>query len=99
MTAPMTLESEAPALEAAGIEKAYAAPGGRLDVLRGVDLRVTRGTVLAILGVSGAGKSTLLNILGTLDRPDRGSIAIRGSRVEGMSEESLARFRARRIGF
>jgi len=86
-------------LEATGIEKAYAAPNGRLEVLRGVDLKVARGTVLAIVGVSGAGKSTLLNILGTLDRPDRGTLTIRGQRVDGMSEESLAQFRARRIGF
>ncbi|HKQ57054.1 MAG TPA: ABC transporter ATP-binding protein [Candidatus Eisenbacteria bacterium] len=86
-------------MEAAGIVKAYAAPNGRLDVLRGVDLKVKRGTVLAILGVSGAGKSTLLNILGTLDRPDGGTLSIRGRRVDGLAEDALARFRARRIGF
>jgi lipoprotein-releasing system ATP-binding protein len=86
-------------LEAVGIEKAYDAPTGRLEVLRGVDLKLKRGTVLAILGVSGAGKSTLLNILGTLDRPDRGTLTIRGRRVDGLSEDALAEFRARRIGF
>ena len=96
---PEQVGDGADVLAASGIEKAYAAPNGRLEVLRGVDLKVKRGTVLAIVGVSGAGKSTLLNILGTLDRPDRGTLAIRGERVEGMSEESLARFRARRIGF
>jgi len=90
---------DANVLEAVGIEKAYRAPGGRLEVLRGVDLKVKRGTVLAILGVSGAGKSTLLNILGTLDRPDRGTLAIRGRRVDGLGEEALALLRARRIGF
>jgi lipoprotein-releasing system ATP-binding protein len=87
------------ALEAVGIEKSYDAPSGRLEVLRGVDLKLKRGTVLAILGVSGAGKSTLLNILGTLDKPDRGTLSIRGRRVDGLGEEALARFRARRIGF
>ena len=87
------------ALEAVGIEKAYLAPSGRLEVLRGVDLKLKRGTVLAILGVSGAGKSTLLNILGTLDKPDRGTLSIRGRRVDGLGEEALAEFRARRIGF
>ena len=96
---PEPVGDDADVLTASGIEKTYAAPNGRLEVLRGVDLKVKRGTVLAIVGVSGAGKSTLLNILGTLDRPDRGTLAIRGERVEGMSEESLARFRARRIGF
>ena len=87
------------ALSARGIAKSYHGPGGVLEVLRGVDLDVKRGTILAILGVSGAGKSTLLNILGTLDRPDRGTLALRGQRVDGLSEEALARVRARRIGF
>jgi lipoprotein-releasing system ATP-binding protein len=94
-----TVESQALALRATGIEKAYDAPGGRLPVLTGVDLSVTRGTVLAIIGLSGAGKSTLLNILGTLDRPDRGTLEIRGRRVDELSERELASFRARRLGF
>jgi lipoprotein-releasing system ATP-binding protein len=93
------LAEPADVLDATGIEKAYAAPNGRLEVLKGVDLKVKRGTVLAIVGVSGAGKSTLLNILGTLDRPDRGALTIRGRRVDGLGEEALAEFRARRIGF
>ena len=93
------VEEEPLALSAAGIVKSYRGPGGVLEVLRGVDLEVRRGTILAILGVSGAGKSTLLNILGTLDRPDRGTLAIRGRRVDGLGEEELAGLRARRIGF
>jgi lipoprotein-releasing system ATP-binding protein len=84
---------------ATGITKGYDGPAGRLDVLRGVDLSVTRGTILAILGLSGAGKSTLLNILGTLDRPDEGTVMVRGRRVEGLSEAELAEFRARHLGF
>jgi lipoprotein-releasing system ATP-binding protein len=87
------------ALRATGIERAYATPGGRLEVLRGVDLTVERGTVLAIIGVSGVGKSTLLNILGTLDRPERGTVEIRGRRVSEWGEADLARFRARHLGF
>src|SRR5438094_997529 len=86
-------------LTASGIEKAYDSPGGRLEVLRGVDLSVTAGTILAILGASGAGKSTLLNILGTLDRPDQGSIEVGGRRVEHLREAELADIRARRLGF
>jgi lipoprotein-releasing system ATP-binding protein len=93
------LEAEVPALQASRIEKAYRAPSGRLAVLRGVDLTVTRGTVLAIVGVSGVGKSTLLNILGTLDHPDHGTVEIRGRRVEELGEGELARFRARHLGF
>ena len=86
-------------LEAAAIRKSYAAPGGPLPVLQGVDLTVERGTILAIIGVSGVGKSTLLNILGTLDHPDGGSLAIRGRRVDGLGERELARLRARELGF
>src|SRR5438094_7213423 len=86
-------------LTASGIEKAYDSPGGRLEVLRGVDLSVTRGTFLAILGASGAGKSTLLNILGTLDRPDAGSLLLDGQDVSTQGERELSRFRARRLGF
>ncbi|MBI1795924.1 MAG: ABC transporter ATP-binding protein [Candidatus Eisenbacteria bacterium] len=94
-----TVQGEAPALAASGIVKAYDAPGGRLEVLKGLDLEVARGTVLAILGISGAGKSTLLNVLGTLDRPDAGSVAVAGTRVDALDDSALARFRARRIGF
>ena len=86
-------------LVARGIEKSYPLPHGRLEVLKGLDLNVRRGTILAILGASGAGKSTLLNILGTLDRPDAGSIEIRGLRVDRRAEAELARFRASRLGF
>jgi len=64
-----------------------------------VDLAVRRGTVLAIVGASGAGKSTLLNILGTLDRPDAGTLLVRGQRVDRFDDVGLARFRARRLGF
>jgi lipoprotein-releasing system ATP-binding protein len=94
-----TVEGTGPVLRATGIQKAYSAPTGRLEVLSSVDLAVMRGTVLAIVGVSGAGKSTLLNILGTLDHPDHGTLEIRGRRVDELSEGELAGFRARRLGF
>src|SRR5262245_48402632 len=93
------LESKQVVLTTTSIEKAYPAPSGRLQVLRGIDLTVHRGTVVAIVGVSGVGKSTLLNILGTIDRPDRGSVEIRGRKVEELGEGELARFRARHLGF
>jgi lipoprotein-releasing system ATP-binding protein len=93
------IDNQTPVLEGRDLEKSYKSPRGRLEVLRGADLVVTRGTVLAILGVSGVGKSTLLNILGTLDRPDRGTLVIRGRRVDDLSEGELASFRARRLGF
>jgi lipoprotein-releasing system ATP-binding protein len=92
-------DGTAPVLVARGIEKAYDGPRGRLEVLTGVDLEVTDGTILAILGASGSGKSTLLNILGTLDRADRGTLEVRGRRVDGLADDELADFRARRLGF
>jgi len=93
------LESAQVVLRASGIEKTYPTPSGRLEVIRGIDLAVHRGSVVAIVGVSGVGKSTLLNILGTIDRPDRGSVEIRGRKVEELGEGELARFRARHLGF
>jgi len=94
-----SVEVDRVVLRASGIERGYPSPTGRLEVLRGIELTVTRGTVLAIVGVSGVGKSTLLNILGTLDRADRGSLEISGRRVESLNDGELAVFRARRLGF
>jgi lipoprotein-releasing system ATP-binding protein len=86
-------------LSARGLGKAYQTPRGRLQVLQDLDLDVPRGMVLAIVGASGSGKSTLLNILGTLDRPDGGTLEIGGRRVDGLGDRELAPLRAQRIGF
>jgi lipoprotein-releasing system ATP-binding protein len=91
--------NEAIALRALGIRKSYQSPGGRLEVLSGVDLEVPRGTILAILGASGSGKSTLLNILGTLDRADAGTLDLAGARLDPLDERALASIRSRRLGF
>jgi lipoprotein-releasing system ATP-binding protein len=88
-----------PVLIARGVRKAYASPTGVLPVLQGLDLEVERGTIVAIVGASGAGKSTLLNVLGTLDHPDAGSIEVNGRRIDTMSANEIAAFRARRLGF
>ncbi len=82
-------------LEATGIEKSY----GSLKVLKGVDLSVKKGEVVAIVGASGAGKSTLLHMLGTLDSPDKGKISVRGQDVYSQNTKQLASFRNRHIGF
>lgn len=78
-----------------GIHKSF----DRLEVLRGVDLDVRRGEILSIVGASGAGKTTLLQILGTLDRPDSGTVDYEGTRVSDLTGKALARFRNRNIGF
>ena len=82
-------------LEAIGIEKSY----GALKVLKGVDLLVKQGEVVAVTGASGAGKSTLLHMLGTLDLPDKGKISIRGQDVLAQGSKALAAFRNKHIGF
>jgi len=72
---------------------------GRLVVLRGISLDVRKGEIIAVVGASGAGKSTLLHIIGTLEKPTSGSVVYEGADVFAMSDEELARFRNRRIGF
>ncbi len=71
----------------------------RLQVLRGIDLDIAEGQIVSIVGPSGAGKTTLLQIMGTLDRPDTGTIEIHGTDVSRMSQKRLARFRNQQIGF
>lgn len=72
---------------------------GSLTVLKGVDLSVSEGEIVSIVGSSGAGKSTLLHILGTLDRPDEGEIRLGGVRVDQLKSKPLAHFRNRHVGF
>ena len=72
---------------------------GSLEVLKGVDLEIQKGEIVSIIGKSGAGKTTLLQIIGTLDRPDSGSVVIDGVDVFALKEKELADFRNRHIGF
>lgn len=71
----------------------------KLNVLKGINLKVYKGEIAAIVGKSGAGKSTLLHILGTLDRPDSGFYHFEGKDVFSFSDKQLADFRAKEIGF
>ncbi|WP_439489499.1 ABC transporter ATP-binding protein [Algoriphagus sp.] len=82
-------------LKANGIHKSY----GSLKVLKGVDLEISTSEIVSIVGSSGAGKSTLLHILGTLDRPDLGSLEMDGKKLLDLKGEEMARFRNERIGF
>lgn len=82
-------------LEAKNIHKKYS----DVEVLKGVDIKISKGEIVSIIGASGAGKSTLLHILGTLDKPDSGSISLNNIEVEKLSGKSLAKFRNDHIGF
>jgi lipoprotein-releasing system ATP-binding protein len=82
-------------LVAEDLKKSY----GAVQVLKGIDLQVDKGEVVAIVGASGAGKSTLLHILGTLDKPDAGKIRMNGEEVFSKSRTGLSKFRNNSIGF
>lgn len=87
-------------LEALDLAKTYVGgDGGELRILDGVNLRVERGEMVAVVGASGAGKSTLLHLLGALDRPSRGQVVIAGESVEGRTDEELSVLRNRKVGF
>jgi len=86
-------------LEARDLWKSYRGPAGPVDVLRGVNLAIERGEVVALLGASGAGKSTLLNVLGSLDTPDRGQALLEGASLAGGNGSTQARQRNESIGF
>lgn len=82
-------------IQVTGVTKSF----GSLQVLRGISLGIGKGEIVSIVGPSGAGKTTLLQIMGTLDKPDGGSISINGCDVQGLKERELAAFRCRHIGF
>lgn len=82
-------------LSAKGIYKSY----GTLPILKGVDLDVAKGELVSIVGASGAGKSTLLHIIGSLDKPDNGTVSINGTAIERLSPRQLSAFRNEQIGF
>lgn len=72
---------------------------GSLEVLKGIDLHIDKGEVVSIVGPSGAGKTTLLQIMGTLDRPDSGSIVVDGVDISSLSQKRLSEFRNLHVGF
>ena len=72
---------------------------GNVQVLKGIDFAVDKGEIISIVGASGAGKTTLLQIVGTLEKPDRGSVVINGVDVNTLNERSLSQFRNTNIGF
>jgi putative ABC transport system ATP-binding protein len=86
-------------IEVRNLTKVFASGTGSLEVLKGIDLTVQRGEVLAIEGPSGSGKSTFLGLLAGFDAPTFGSIKIDGEEITGMNEDELAILRGRKLGF
>ena len=82
-------------IELKGIKKSF----GSLEVLKGIDLHIDKGEVVSIVGPRGAGKTTLLQIMGTLDKPDAGTVVVDGIDVSRMGEKKLSEFRNRHVGF
>ncbi len=86
-------------LEGIDIHKSFQTGSERLEVLKGVNLRIYRGEMVAVVGASGVGKSTLLHILGALDRPNKGKVSLNSTDIFSMNERELAHFRNKTIGF
>src|SRR5512136_524277 len=95
---PGTLEP-ASVLRAEGVWRVFETGAERLEILRGVDLEVQRGELVAILGPSGTGKSTLLHVLGALDRPTKGRVFLDSLDVFSYPESKLHELRNRKLGF
>src|SRR5436305_58967 len=86
-------------IELQHVEKVYKTGDNEVHALRGVDLTVRRGEMIAVMGTSGSGKSTLMNILGCLDVPTEGRYLLDGTRVDGLSKNALADLRNQKLGF
>jgi len=95
----MNASNGRPIISVRGVRKVFRKTGVDLEVLRGVDLDVSRGESVAVVGASGVGKSTLLQIMGALDRPTSGSVLFDGNDIAGLSDNALAAFRNRNVGF
>ncbi|MBV4397390.1 lipoprotein-releasing ABC transporter ATP-binding protein LolD [Advenella alkanexedens] len=87
------------ALQAKSIVKYYEDGNSRLDILKGIDLDVAQGEMVAIIGASGSGKSTLLHTLGLLDEPTSGEVLVNGTRTAGLSEKQRSQIRNQSLGF
>jgi putative ABC transport system ATP-binding protein len=85
-------------IELAGVEKVYRTGKVEFPALRGVDLQIADGDMVAIVGPSGSGKSTIMNMITGIDRPSAGTVTVDGQRIDEMSEEELAIWRGQRVG-
>lgn len=95
----MILMIEEPIIKLENVWKVYQLGKVKLPALRGINLEISPGTFVAVIGPSGSGKSTLLNIIGCLDTPTSGKLFWKGQDVSGFSQDELARIRGQKIGF
>ncbi|MCK5709854.1 MAG: ABC transporter ATP-binding protein, partial [Deltaproteobacteria bacterium] len=82
-----------------GLWKVFETAGGRVEALKGIDLNISHGETLAVVGVSGSGKSTLLHILGTLEHPTQGEVCYDSNNIFSQNDREIAAFRNSEIGF
>jgi len=94
----IAIDAEAPIIQLRGIEKVYRTGRVQYQALRGVDLEVAPGELMAIVGPSGSGKSTILNIITGIDRPTAGTVGVTGRDLHELDEEELARWRGEHVG-
>src|SRR3954449_11810800 len=99
MHEPRPIEVAPPAVEVRDLVKVYGSGAAAVWALRGVDLAIAPGEFVAIMGPSGSGKSTLLHIVGALESPTSGTVAVGGRRYDGLSDRELTRVRRDHIGF
>ncbi|MFM2419545.1 MAG: hypothetical protein RL385_4268 [Pseudomonadota bacterium] len=95
----MSQEASAPLMELIGVTKEYGQGESYVAALAGIDLRIQRGELVAVMGPSGSGKSTCMNVLGCLDTPTRGNYVFRGVDVGSLSHDQLALLRRNYLGF
>ena len=95
---PVAEHRGTPLIELAGVEKVYRTGKVEFRALRGVDLSIEDGDMVAIVGPSGSGKSTIMNMITGIDRPTAGTVTVDGRRIDTMSEEELAIWRGQRVG-
>ena len=95
---PLIRAVRPPLIELAGVEKVYRTGKLEYPALRGIDLTIADGDMVAIVGPSGSGKSTIMNMITGIDRPTAGTVTVGGERIDAMSEEELAIWRGRHVG-
>ena len=91
--------TDQPMVEVHQLRKSFQTPGGKIDVLRGIDLQIKKNERVAVVGTSGAGKTTLMHILGGLDSPTSGEVSVEGENLFSLRGNALDAFRNRTVGF